>query len=428
MRKFLLVLLGSALASISWASSGIYDYPLRDPYVATVIGTPTEYQVPLPEKIRLKMLEITVFEDSNIPDVFWYQNKFRYSLAYQKEKAPLIFVIAGTGASFYSSKMLLLQKAFFNAGFHVISLTSPTHPNFIVTASNSSVPGNIVEDSEDLYRVMKLVWQQIKDRIKVSEFYITGYSLGGAQAAFVSKLDEDKRSFNFKKVLMINPPINLYNSVSVLDRMLVENIPGGLDHFKEFYDRLMEGLSGIYEIMGHIEFTEDFLYEVYKKKKPKDEKLAALIGMSFRLSSSNMVFTSDVMTKAGFIVPPNRVLSAYDSLTEYYIVTTRTSFVDYLDELFYPYFKMHGPGLSKETLIKSLSLVSIESYLRQSAKIGLVTNSDDLILAAGEVDYLRGIFGSRAKIYPSGGHCGNMAYKENLKYIIEFFKNEGGTQ
>jgi hypothetical protein len=69
---------------------------------------------------------------------------------------------------------------------------------------------------------------------------------------------------------MINPPVNLYNSVSVLDRMLVENIPGGLDHFKEFYDRLMESLSGIYEIMGHIEFTEDFLYEVYKKKKPKD--------------------------------------------------------------------------------------------------------------------------------------------------------------
>jgi hypothetical protein len=141
-----------------------------------------------------------------------------------------------------------------------------------------------------------------------------------------------------------------------------------------------------------------------------------------------MVFTSDVMTNAGFIVPPNRVLSAYDSLTEYYIVTTRTSFVDYFDELFYPYFKMHDPGLSKETLIKSLSLVSIESYLRQSAKIGLVTNSDDLILADGEVDYLREIFGSRAKIYPSGGHCGNMAYKENLKYIIDFFKNEGGTQ
>ena len=57
MKKFLLTLLGVALASTSWASSGAYDYPLPDPYAATVIGTPPEYEVPLPEKIRLKMLE-----------------------------------------------------------------------------------------------------------------------------------------------------------------------------------------------------------------------------------------------------------------------------------------------------------------------------------------------------------------------------------
>ncbi|MBW1852102.1 MAG: alpha/beta hydrolase, partial [Deltaproteobacteria bacterium] len=106
MKKFLLTLFGVVLASSSWASSGTYDYPLPNPYAATVIGTPTEYQMPLPEKIRLKMLELTVFEGHKIPDVFWYQNKLRYSLAYQKKKkAPLIFVIAGTGASFYSSKM-----------------------------------------------------------------------------------------------------------------------------------------------------------------------------------------------------------------------------------------------------------------------------------------------------------------------------------
>jgi len=353
MKKFLLTLFGVVLASSSWASSGTYDYPLPNPYAATVIGTPTEYQMPLPEKIRLKMLELTVFEGHKIPDVFWYQNKLRYSLAYQKKKnklryslayqkkkkAPLIFVIAGTGASFYSSKMKMLQKAFFKAGFHVISLSSPTHPNFIVTASKSGVPGHIVEDSQDLYRVMKLAWQQVKDRVEVSDFYLTGYSLGAAQAAFVSKLDEDKRSFNFKKVLMINPPFSLYNSVNILDEMLVENIPGGLDNFDAFYERLMKRLSELYKTMGHIDFSEDYLYEVYKKNKPKDENLAALIGISFRLSSSNMVFTSDVMTNAGFVVPRNRILSPHESLTDYVKVTNRTSFLDYFNELFYPHFK-----------------------------------------------------------------------------------------
>lgn len=423
MKKFLLTLFGLALASTSWASSGTYDYPLPDPYAATVIGTPTEYQVPLPEKIRLKMLELTVFEGHKIPDVFWYHNKLKYSLAYQKKKkAPLIFVIAGTGASFYSSKMKMLQKAFFKAGFHVISLSSPTYSNFIVTASKSGVPGHIVEDSRDLYRVMKLAWQQVKDRVEVSDFYLTGYSLGAAQAAFVSKLDEGKRSFNFKKVLMINPPVSLYTSVSILDKMLVENIPGGLDNFNAFYERLMKRLSELYKTMGHIDFSEDYLYEVYKKNKPKDENLAALIGISFRMSSCNMVFTSDVMTNAGFIIPRNRVLSTHDSLTDYFKITNRTSFLDYFNELFWPYFKSRHPGMSKEALIESLSLASIEPYLKKAGKIGLVSNEDDLILAPGEVDYFRRVFGSRAKIYPSGGHCGNMDYKDNIEYMLNFFK------
>lgn len=429
MKRLLLTLLGLALASVSWASSGPYDYPFADPYVATVISTPSEFEAPLPEKVRMKMLALTVFENRNIPDVFWYQNKLRYSLAYQKKKAPLIFVIAGTGASFYSSNMQLFQKAFFEAGFHVISLSSPTHPNFIVTASTSSVPGHIVEDSRDLYRVMELAWQQVKDRIEVSEFYLTGYSLGAAQAAFVSKLDEDKGSFNFKKVLMINPPLSLYTSVNRLDKMLVENIPGGLDHFDAFWDNLMRKFAEFYELMGYVDFSDDYLYEIYKKRKPKDEaNLAALIGLSFRLSSSNMVFTSDVMSNAGLIVPKNRVLSTYESLTDYVKVAARTSFLDYFNELFIPYFEVLDPGMTQEAMIESLSLASIEPYLKKAGKIGLVTNEDDLILGSEEVDYFRQVFGSRARIYPIGGHCGNMAYKDNIEYMLDFFKNEGGVQ
>lgn len=429
MKRLLLTLLGLALASVSWASSGPYDYPFADPYVATVISTPSEFEAPLPEKVRMKMLALTVFEDRNIPDVFWYQNKFRYSLAYQKKKAPLIFVIAGTGASFYSSNMQLLQKAFFEAGFHVISLSSPTHPNFIVTASTSSVPGHIVEDSRDLYRVMELAWQQVKDRIEVSEFYLTGYSLGAAQAAFVSKLDEDKGSFNFKKVLMINPPLSLYTSVNRLDKMLVENIPGGLDHFDAFWDNLMRKFAEFYELMGYVDFSDDYLYEIYKKRKPEDDaNLAALIGISFRISSMNMVFTSDVMSNAGLIVPKNRVLSTHESLTDYAKVAARTSFLDYFNELFIPYFEVLDPGMTQEAMIESLSLASIEPYLKKAGKIGLVTNEDDLILGSEEVDYFRQVFGSRARIYPIGGHCGNMAYKDNIEYMLDFFKNEGGVQ
>jgi len=165
MKRFVLLLFCCLFLAAGLSSVRAYDYPFSNPYVATVIGTPAQYGAPLPGKIKVKQLELRVFEDRKVPDVFWYQDRLRYSLAYQKEKAPLIFVIAGTGASYSTAKMQLLQKVFYQAGFHVICLSSPTHPNFIVTASTSGVPGDIVDDSRDLYHVMERTWQQVKHRI-----------------------------------------------------------------------------------------------------------------------------------------------------------------------------------------------------------------------------------------------------------------------
>ena len=75
---------------------------------------------------------------------------------------------------------------------------------------------------------------------------MTGYSLGGAQSAFVARLDEERKAFNFKKVLMINPPVSLFNSVSILDAMLEDNIPGGLNNFNAFFDELMNEFTEVY--------------------------------------------------------------------------------------------------------------------------------------------------------------------------------------
>ena len=310
MKQFLRFLFFIFLTVGAWSHADAYDYPLTDPYLATVIGTPSQFQPKLPEKIDYKMLSFKVFPERAIPDVFWYQREFRYSLTYQKGEAPLIFVIAGTGSSFYSSNMIFFQRVFYQAGFHVICLSSPTSMNFIATASKTSLPGNILEDARDLYRVMEMAWEQVKGRIKVSEFYLTGYSLGGAEAAFVSKLDEERGSFNFKKVLVINPPVSLYSSAKILDEMLLAALPSGLRDWSQWFKGILEAFGEFHKTMGRIEISHDYLYDVYRTlyrdKSPKRENLATMIGTVFRISSNNMGFTSAVMTNAGLIVPKTR--------------------------------------------------------------------------------------------------------------------------
>lgn len=412
-----------------WGAGGdgkAYDYPLQDPYLATIIGTPTEYEPELPDRVDSELMRLRVFPGRPTPEVFWHQREFRCSLAAQAGEAPLMFVIAGTGSSHKSASMQLLERVFFQAGFHVIGLPSPTQLNFITTASTSGVPGHIREDAADLYRVMRLAREEAGRRIRVSEVYLTGYSLGASQAAFVAQLDEEKRLLDFKKVYLINPPVSLFASAEILDGLLERALPGGMDEFDAFFQRILGHFVEIYRVMGYIDFSDDYLYAVYrtvyKGTVPRQDDLAGIIGAAFRFASMNMVFTADVMAQFGLVVPRHRVLGPADSLTDFYKVVSRVSFIDYFEEFFYPFFDSRASGVTRESLIRDTSLRSIASYLRSTPKIGLAHNEDDIILAPGDLDFLKEVFGPRARIYPRGGHLGNMGFRDNVAHMIDFFK------
>lgn len=403
--------------------AGAYDYPFTNPYVATVINTPAEYAEPLPADIPVKADTIRMFPDREVPGILWNLDELGYSYIRQKGAAPVVFLIAGTGASFRSPKMQVMQRAFYQAGYNVISISSPTHPNFIVAASTSGVPGHLEEDAADLYKVMQAIWAKLSTKMNATGFYLAGYSLGAAESVFVAKLDEQEKAFNFSKVLLINPPVSLYNSVNLLDAMLDEHIPGGPDKLALVYERLINSFAEAYSLGDNVQFNDRFLYDTYKYHRPtNDEGLNLLIGLDFRISSENMAFTSDVLTKAGYVVPKDLELGRHDSVTDYAKILTRLSFRDYFKDLFLPYFQGKNPGLTEERMIAQMSLRSVEEYLRTSPKIGLIHNEDDIIMLPGEVDYLRDVFGSRARIFPHGGHCGNMAYPDNVAAMVGFFQ------
>ena len=427
-KKQWLGLLGSllGLAAAGNLMAATYKYPFTDPIKATILATPVADRAPLPKEIRVKEYEsFDVFPDTPVPKVFWYNEKLRYSLAYQKHKAPMMILIAGTGAGYDSTKMQMMQKAFFQAGFHVMALSSPTHPNFIVAASSTGMPGDTSNDSRDIYSVLEKMWRRAKHPEMISEFFLTGYSLGAAEAAFVAQIDETKKVFNFKKVLMINPPVSIYDSARKLDRMLADNIPGGMDNFDQFYEKLIQSITNTYARGDFVDLASDFFYKAYNQIIPNPREGRAVIGVSFRIALVNMMFCADVMTNSGYLVPKNFELSRTSSLTNYYKVASRgNGFEEYARNLLYPYFKRREPNLTFEELIARSSLRSIEDYLHNSPKIGLVTNADDIILLPGDFDFIRRVFGDRAKIYPHGGHCGNMAYKDNVRYMINFFKDK----
>jgi pimeloyl-ACP methyl ester carboxylesterase len=315
--------------------------------------------------------------------------------------------------------MVSMMKYFHKAGYHVITMASPTHPNFIINASRSHIPGDLTDDAADLYAAMEAAWNKVKGDIEVSDFYLAGYSLGGTQAAFVAKHDETRKSFNFKKVLLVNPAVNLYDSVSNIEALL-DKVPGGPKKGGAFMNRTMAKFAEIYEEGDYVELNGEFLYGAFKTGKFSQDEGGAIIGVAFRIASAAMIFTSDVMTNGGYVVPKNRVLKYNDNLTDYMRVSTHLSFIDYFNEYFYPYYQKKRPGLTKEAFIESLGMKSIEGYLKGNPKFSAMTNENDFILSAADRDYLRELFGERTVIYPVGGHLGNLEFVPNMSFMTDF--------
>ena len=153
--------------------------------------------------------------------------KFKFSLSKQKnKKAPLIFVLAGTGSDYNAARVKFMQRIFHTAGYHTIAISSQMSQQFMISASSNTVPGLLMEDNKDIYKAMKLAYDKIKDQVEVTDFYIMGYSLGGTNAAVLSYIDETEKAFNFKRVFMVNPPVELYDSAVKLDKYL-DDYTGG---------------------------------------------------------------------------------------------------------------------------------------------------------------------------------------------------------
>ena len=418
--RFVVILCLVLLPAFSRAADTGYGYPIPGAYEATILGTPDNLKAPSPARIAVRQIVLDVIPDLKKPNIFFYDEGLYCTLAYQNTKAPLVFLIAGTGAGDQSQKAVAMMKELYKAGYHVITLPSPTHPNFIISASHSHVPGDLTEDAADLYQAMENAWSKVKGDVEVSEFYLCGYSLGGTHAAFVAKLDEERKRFNFRKVLMVNPAVNLYNSVTKIEGLL-DRISGGPRKIGAYFNKMLAKFTEFYRKGDFIDINDDFLYAVYKSKLFSHDESGGLIGLSFRISLAGMIFSSDVMTNGGYVVPKNRILTATDPLGDYFLVCIHLSFINYFDEYFYPYFQKTRPGLTREALIDSLGLKSIEGYLKSSPKFGVITNDDDFILAPGERDYLRRLFGERTKVYPRGGHLGNLEYRDNMEYFVSFF-------
>jgi hypothetical protein len=97
----------------------------------------------------------------------------------------------------------------------------------------------------------------------------------------------------------------------------------------------------------------------------------------------------------------------------------RLSFVNYMDGVYMPFIQRREPNVTREELIARASLRPIEQYLRTAPRVVMLGTQDDVILSRDEVNWLENVFGERARIFPTGGHCGSMDQREFIHTMLE---------
>jgi len=353
-----------------------------------------------------------------VPKVFWFDRRLRVWFSAQDRPAPLAIVISGTGNDGNTAKLSVLRGALYGAGYHVLTVPSPTFPGFIVSTSSTGVAGDLLQDGRDLYAALQRVIAHLPKHAPITDIDVLGYSLGGANAAVVKSLDAKEGKLRIHRAVMINPPVSLFASIDRLDKLFVQSIGSGDAGLENLYRKLYTRLANLYRASEKVQIDDTDLLAAAASVLRTDGDFSAAIALTFRLELVDVFFAGDLYAGTGVVVDPAHPPGVADSLQEIGRELRSKTFADYFNKVFAPYYVAHRPGATAESLQADNRLDIISADLRDNPDYYAQTNSDDLILDEPELTWLRDTLGSRIAVYDHGGHLGNLGERQQIADML----------
>jgi predicted alpha/beta-fold hydrolase len=386
---------------------------------ATVYGTPHQDMAAMPAKVPLVEINIAMPWARPVPDVFWFDRKLRVWFSAQDKPAPLAIVIAGTGGDGNTSVLSTLRGVLYGAGYHVLTMPSPTFPGFIVSTSSTGVAGDLVQDGHDLYAAMQRIVAHLPGKAQVTDIDVLGYSLGGANAAVVKFIDASEHKLNIHRAVMIEPPVSLFASIGRLDKLFSLSIGSGDDGVERLYQKLYAQLANLYRASGRVQIDENFLLSAAGVVLETDAEFSAAIALTFRLDLINVFFAGDLYAGTGVVVDPKHPPKVGDSLEAIHRSLRSKPFSEYFTKVFAPYYLKHRAHSTAVSLIADNRLDVIGEALRSDPDYYAQTNSDDLILDKSELTWLETTMGPKIAVYDHGGHLGNVGDRQQVSDMLD---------
>ena len=431
LKKILIVIAATLFSIIGFGkevdvSQIAVDYPYKDNAImATVMGTPSSQWYKLKKGKAPKVKKFKTIK--KVPEILRQWSDYEYGVWTQKNTAPLMILVSGTGSLYNSGLTMYMANVFYDRGYNVIALSSPTTMPYIVSQSKNNYAGYIKDESTHMYELIATaVSREKSEGMKVTKTHIGGYSLGGFQSLLIHELDSENKKIGIEKSLMLNAPVSILTATQKLDSYLVENGIYNAEGLEKFLDNIFGKLVYDEKIeISDVDFTD--VRSAVSKLQLKDSDFEVLTGLLFRFYSANMTFAGEVFSGKDAVgrLSDKKTYKRFDSVTKEFREGLSVSFDEYSKEILYPYLKKNKyPDLTMEQFIKEFDLRNSQEFIEKNNKnIIFMTSKDDILITESDLDYINNTFGNKV-IIPYGGHTGILWHKDVANLMIDKLEEE----
>ena len=330
----------------------------------------------------------------------------------------MLFILSGIGTNPYFGLATYFAGLFHAEGSHIVILPSPMSWNFALAASRSGAPGYVPEDVRDLYEAMQKTLDILKARynVKITRINFLGASLGALEGAHLSVIDAQERKIGIDTYLLINPPLDLSYALEKVDEWSALQEKLGPSKSKG----LLVKALGIVESFSKDRRDDPAVFARFTKAFGvfTREELQFLIAEDLEILLPELVYVSQGINDQGVLKTPRD--QARKRLEE----AKGFLFKDYSEKIGVPLWRAQAgaPDADLDSFNKRGSLAPILDQIRGNARVHIMHNADDFLVDRKSLEELKETLGDQVKLYPYGGHLGNLWYPENREYVLRTFR------
>ena len=322
-----------------------------------------------------------------------------YSLWLKRGKAPLVYLVPGLGSHRMSGGAVALAEVLHDAGFSVVTVSSVYNHEFMQRAASTPLPGYTPVDAADLLAVLTAIDEDLEGSFedRVTARALVGYSMGGFHSLYLAATANTNSGVKFDRTVAINPPVRLDSSIARLDEHFNAALNWPAEERSERIDQLFHEVAALSSNLETVAPGSPIPLDANESR--------FLLGLAFRITLRDVIFLSQKRLNQGIIEEPLNIWRRDPVYRE----IMQHSFADYLEKFVTPYYRERGIDLNdREVLEQAVDLRKYEATLANDANVRLIANSNDILLGADDVNWLKSTFGERLMLFERGGHLGNL--------------------